>query len=87
MFNFRINAAVREYFNYRYDDASFQLEEAKLNGLSIPMERDFRTRKQRQEDDKGRRRDHKPAFSYQRRAIVRSACSAESERSGFRSFR
>jgi len=50
MFNFRITCAIREYFNYRYDDASFRLEQAKLNGLRVPTLRDFRTRKQRQED-------------------------------------
>jgi hypothetical protein len=50
MLNFKISAAVREYFNYRYDDESFRLEEAKLNGLRVPTERDFRTPKQRRED-------------------------------------
>lgn len=53
MYNFKINAAVREYFNYRYDEASFQLEEAKLNGFRVPMERDFRTRTEKQEDHSG----------------------------------
>jgi hypothetical protein len=51
MFNFKITADVREYFNYRHDDASFRLEEAKLNGLRVPTQRDFRTREQWQEDN------------------------------------
>lgn len=48
---FRITAAVREYFNYRYDAASLRLEEDRLNGLRDPRPRDFRSRKQREEDD------------------------------------
>jgi len=47
---FRITAALREYFNYRYDDASFRLEEAKLNGLRVPVNRDFRPRADRLAD-------------------------------------
>jgi hypothetical protein len=47
---FRITAAVREYFNYRYDRASLRLEEARLNGLRDLRSRDFRSRKQREED-------------------------------------
>jgi hypothetical protein len=42
--------AIREYFNYRYDDASFQLEEAKVNGLQVPVQRDFRSRAERLAD-------------------------------------
>lgn len=64
---FKITPAIREYFNYRYDDASFRLEEArleeaKLNGLRDPRQRDFRTRKQRQEDGD-------PAQDYDARAV------------------
>lgn len=47
---FRITSAVREYFNYRYDQASLRLEEARLKGLRDPRLRDFRSRKQREED-------------------------------------
>lgn len=47
---FRITAAVREYFSYRYDRASLRLEQARLNGLRDPRPRDFRSRKQREED-------------------------------------
>jgi hypothetical protein len=49
---FQITAAVREYFNYRQDAASLRLEEAKLNGLRDPRPRDFRSRKQREEDER-----------------------------------
>jgi hypothetical protein len=44
---FRITAGIREYFNYRLDAASFRLEEAKLHGLQVPMQRDFRSRAER----------------------------------------
>ena len=47
---FRITDAIREFFNYRYDDASFRLELAKLNGPWVPTQRDFRTRAERLAD-------------------------------------
>lgn len=48
---FRITAAVREYFNYRYDRASLRLEEARLTGLRDPRPQDFRSPQQRAEDE------------------------------------
>lgn len=48
---FRITAAVREYFNYRYDRPSLRWEEARLHGWRDPRPRDFRSRKQREEDE------------------------------------
>jgi hypothetical protein len=48
---FRITAALREYYSYRYDRASRLLEEARLNGLRDTRPRDFRSRKQREEDE------------------------------------
>jgi hypothetical protein len=52
MFNFTIKAGEREYFSYRYDDVSFQVEQARLNGTQAPAPRDFRARRQRDEDER-----------------------------------
>lgn len=50
-FGLRITRAQREYFNYRYDDASFRAELAKLCSVPARPVRDFRSRRQRLEED------------------------------------
>jgi hypothetical protein len=51
-FVFKITAAQREFFNFRYDRASFECEMKKLHLLSATQERDFRSRREREEDER-----------------------------------
>jgi hypothetical protein len=50
-FGLRITRAQREYYNYRYDEASYQAELARLRSPQPRPARDFRSRKQREEED------------------------------------
>lgn len=51
-FGLKITRAQPEYFNYRYDDASFRTELAKLRSPQARPVRDFRSRHQRLEEDR-----------------------------------
>jgi len=50
-FGLKITRAQRDYFNYRFDEASCQAEVAKLRSPLVRPLRDFRSRRERLAED------------------------------------